>query len=155
MQWVKAGAVGALGSLIILIVMLLGVRITGMAPFNLPPSAAFLKAIGIPPQPLGAVLHFGYGIAWAIILLAVFGERTDVWRGLGLAVIVQWLILMQLIYSPITGWGVFGTAAGSMPADAPLALTSMPKYIALTLVLHVVYGALNGWLIPKWTRADR
>ncbi|MDZ7844375.1 MAG: hypothetical protein U5K99_06210 [Anaerolineales bacterium] len=155
MQWVKAGAVGALGSLIIFVVMFVGIHVTGVAPFNMPPSAAFLEAIGLPTKPLALIAHFGYGIVWAIILLALFGGKTDVWRGIGVAVIAQWLVLMQLIYSPIIGWGVFGTQAGTMPADAALALNSMPKYIVLTLVLHIVYGALNGWLIPKWTGLNR
>lgn len=155
MQWVKAGAVGALGSLIIFIVMFVGTNVTGIAPFNMPPSAAFLETVGLPTKPLALILHFVYGIAWAIILLALFREKTDVWRGIGLAVIVQWLVLMQLIFSPIIGWGVFGVQAGSMPADAALALNSMPKYIVLTLVLHLIYGALNGWLIPKWAGLSR
>ena len=155
MQWVKAGAVGALGSLIIFIVMFVGIHVTGVAPFNMPPSAAFLETVGLPTQPLALILHFVYGIAWGIILLALFREKTDVWRGIGLAVIVQWLVLMQLILSPIIGWGVFGVQAGSMPADAALALNSMPKYIVLTLVLHLIYGALNGWLIPKWAGLRR
>lgn len=150
MAWIKAGAVGALGSLIIFIAMVVGIEVTGVAPFNLPPSAAFLKALGIPPQPLAVVAHFVYGIAWAVILYALFESRTDLVRGLAMAVIVQWLVLMQLVYSPIIGWGVFGSAAGSLPADAPLALDSAGKYIVLTLLLHVVYGALNGWLIPRW-----
>ena len=155
MQWIKAGAAGVVGSLVIFIVMLLGIQVTGMAPFNLPPSAAFLEAIGIPPQPLALLAHFGYGIVWALILYAVFRERTDIWRGIAVAVVAQWLVLMQLIYSPIIGWGVFGTNAGTLPADAPLALTSTGKYIVLTLVLHIVYGAINGWLIPRWVGAGR
>ena len=155
MQWVKAGAVGALGSLVISIVMFVGIHVTGVAPFNMPPSAAFLEAIGLPVQPLALIGHFVYGIVWAIILLALFGEKTDVWRGIGVAVVAQWLVLMQLIYSPIIGWGVFGVNAGTMPADAALALNSMPKYVILTLVLHIVYGALNGWLIPRWAGLRR
>lgn len=105
MQWVKAGAVGALGSLAIFVVMIVGIEVTGLLPFNVPPSAAFLIALNIPPQPLGVVAHFAYGIAWAVILFAVFRERTNVWNGLAMAVIVQWLLLMMLIYSPIIGWG--------------------------------------------------
>lgn len=150
MDWIKAGAVGALGSLIIMAVMIVGIEITGFAPFNLPPSAAFLKALGIPPEPLAVIAHFVYGIAWAVILYALFESKTDILRGLGVAVVVQWLFLMQLVYSPIIGWGVFGAAAGSLSPEAPLALASQAKYIVLTLILHVVYGGLNGWLIPLW-----
>lgn len=155
MNWIKAGAVGALGSLIIFIVMMLGIHVTGMAPFNLPPSAAFLEVLGRNIGPLPLVVHFGYGILWAIILLAIFGEKTDIWRGIGVSVIVQWLILMQLIYSPFIGWGVFGMNAGTLPADNPLALNAMVPYVVMTLVLHIVYGALNGWLIPLWTGIRR
>lgn len=155
MDWIKAGGVGALGSLIIFAVMLIGIEVTALAPFNLAPSAAFLQVLGIPPQPLAVIAHFAYGIAWAVILYALFEEHTDVWRGLGMALIVQWLFLMQLVYSPIIGWGVFGMSAGRLPADAPLALTSTAQYIVLTFILHAVYGALNGWLIPAWTGARR
>lgn len=155
MDWIKAGTVGALGSLIIMAVMMVGIEFTGFAPFNLPPSAAFLKALGIPPEPLAIVAHFVYGIAWAVILYALFEHRTDIVRGLGLAVIVQWLFLMQLVYSPIIGWGVFGAAAGSLSPEDPLALASQMKYIVLTLILHVVYGGLNGWLIPMWIGRNR
>lgn len=155
MQWLKAGAVGALGSLIIFIAMFVGIHVTGAAPFNMPPSAAFLQALGLPTQPLALIVHFGYGIAWAIVLLAVFGDKTDVWRGLGLSVVVQWLVLMQLIFSPIIGWGVFGTNAGSLPTGEPLALNGAAPYVVMTLLLHVVYGALNGWLIPRWAGLRR
>lgn len=151
-NWIKAGAVGALGSLVIFVVMFIGINVTGMAPFNMPPSAAFLKAVfGLELKPLALAAHFGYGIAWAIILLAIFGEKTDIWRGIGVSVIVQWLVLMQLVYSPLIGWGIFGRNAGTMEAQADLALNAMIPYIVMTLVLHIVYGALNGWLIPLWT----
>lgn len=150
MQWFKAGIIGLIGSLIIFGIMLLGIKVTSMAPFNMPPSAAFLKSLGFPVQPLALIVHFVYGAIWAIVLWALFGARTNLWSGLGLAVIVQWLLLMQLVYSPIIGWGMFGLQAGVLPADAPLALNSTMKYLAMTLVLHIVYGALNGWLIPKW-----
>lgn len=150
MDWVKAGAVGVLGSLVIFIVMILGVQVTGVAPFNMPPSAAFLTALGIPAKPLAVIAHFGYGIVWALILFAIFREGVNLANGIGLA-LVQWLIMM-LIYSPIIGWGLFGVGGPghALPADAPLHLGSPVKYIGMTLVLHLVYGALNGWLIPRW-----
>jgi len=47
------------------------------------------------------------------------------------------------------GWGVFGMNAGDT-GDAP-ALAATAAYVVMTLVLHIVYGALNGWLIPLWT----
>ena len=150
MPWMKAGAVGFLGSLIIFAVMILGVKVTGVAPFNLPPSAAFLEALGLNIGPLAIIGHFVYGIVWALILLALFGQRVDVARGLGLAGL-QWLLLM-VVYAPVIGWGVFGFGgpAHNLAADAPLYLGNPVKFVVLTLVLHAVYGALNGWLIPRW-----
>lgn len=151
MNWVKAGCVGLLGSLFIFVVMFLGVEVTGAAPFNLSPSAAFLAAIGLPIKPLALLMHFGYGFVWAVVLYALFRNRVSVTNGLGLA-LVQWL-LMMVILSPIIGWGFFGFGGSGhqLPADAPLYLGSPIKYLALTFVLHMIYGALNGWLIPRWT----
>jgi hypothetical protein len=152
MRWFKAGAVGALGSLIIFIVMLLGVKVTGFAPFNLPPSAAFLEVLGLNVGPLALIGHFVYGIVWALILLALFGGGVNVRNGLAVAGF-QWLLLM-LVYAPVIGWGFFGIGgpAHALAATEPLHLGSPVKFIGLTLILHAVYGALNGWLIPRWVR---
>jgi len=150
MRWIKAGAVGALGSLIIFAAMVVGVKVTGAAPFNLPPSAAFLEALGLNVGPLAVIAHFAYGIVWAWILLALFGRGVTVANGLGVAGF-QWLLLM-LVYAPVIGWGVFGLGgpAHTLPVTDPLYLGSSAKFIVMTLVLHAVYGALNGWLIPRW-----
>ncbi|GAB3684942.1 hypothetical protein [Salinisphaera aquimarina] len=152
MNWIKAGCVGLIGSLIIFIVMFVGVNVTGAAPFNLSPSAAFLAAIDIPPKPLALLLHFGYGFAWAVVLYALFRDRVSIANGTGLA-LVQWL-LMMIVYTPIIGWGLFGFGGSGhdLAADAPLYIGNPIKYVVLTLVLHVTYGALNGWLVPRWTR---
>jgi len=155
MNWIKAGSAGLVGSVLIFVVMLLGTKVTGMAPFNLPPSAAFLAAIGIPPKPLAILLHFGYGFAWAMILYAVFRGRVTVLNGMGIA-LIQWF-LMMVIYSPITGWGIFGFGGSghALPPDSPLYLGNPVKYLVLTLVLHLAYGAINGWLIPLWVTAEK
>lgn len=154
MNWIKAGCAGLIGSLLILIVMFVGVNVTGAAPFNLSPSAAFLAAIGLSPKPLALFLHFGYGFVWAMIVFALFGARTTIAKAMGVA-FGQWL-LMMIVYSPIIGWGFFGFggAAHGLPLNAPLYLGNPIKYIVLTLVLHLAYGAINGALIPRWTRSN-
>lgn len=43
MKWLKAATVGALGSLVMFLLLMLGIHGTGIAPFNLPPSAASSK----------------------------------------------------------------------------------------------------------------
>lgn len=155
MQWIKAGAAGLVGSLFILIVMFIGVNVTGMAPFNLSPSAAFLAAFGIPPRPAALLPHFAYGFAWAVLLYALFRERVSILNGIGVA-FCQWL-LMMIVLSPLIGWGFFGLggAGHALPTSAPLYLGNPIKYVVLTLVLHLIYGAINGWLIPRWTGAAR
>jgi hypothetical protein len=153
MKWALAAASGLIGSLVLFIVMILGVKVTGFAPFNLPPSAAFLEVLGLNIGPLAPIGHFVYGALWAIILLAVFGERVNMANALGVAGI-QWLLLM-VVYAPVIGWGLFGVGGPGhqLSPDAPLYLGAVPKFLILTLVLHAVYGAINGWLIPRWTRS--
>ena len=153
MSWIKAAVSGLLGSLVLFAVMVVGVRVTGMAPFNLPPSAAFLQALGLNVGPLAPVGHFLYGALWAVILYALFRERVGMGNALGVAGF-QWLLLM-VVYAPVIGWGFFGIGgpAHGLPPDAPLYLGSVPRFLVLTLVLHAVYGAINGWLIPRWTAA--
>ena len=151
MNWMKAGAIGALGSFVMFIIIFAAIQ-ADIAPFNMPPSAAFLTKIGLggAAKPLGLIGHFGYGIAFSIGLVALFRERTNIARGLGLAMIL-WLGMM-LIWSPIIGWGVFGFggAGHDLAADAPLYRGSGLKYLVATLVLHVIYGLIIGWLNPLW-----
>lgn len=136
MKWLKAAVIGALAGLVMFIIINFGIR-SGVAPFGLPPSAAFLESIGIQPMPLGPIVHFVYAIFWSIVLVAIFQQRTNITKGLGLALIL-WLIMM-VIYSPIIGWGIFGANLGN-PG----------MYVIATLVLHAIYGLIVGWLDPLW-----
>lgn len=151
MKWIKSAVVGALGSLVMFLFMVLGIQVTGIAPFNLPPSAAFLEQFGLNAWPLPLVIHFGYGALWSMVLVALYGSDTNVRRGLLLASGL-WLILM-IVYSPIIGWGIFGSGGSGhgLSPDHPLYLGSSIKYLVATLVLHVVYGwivgGLNSWIL--------
>jgi hypothetical protein len=62
--------------------------------------------------------------------------------------IILWLIMM-VIYSPIIGWGFFGFADTSDLAQK-LQLEHGPKYLVMTLVLHLLYGLVIGWLNAMW-----
>ncbi len=154
MTILKAGAVGLLGALIILAVMILGIQVTGLAPFNLSPSAAFLYALGFSSMPLALILHFGVGFVGAAMLYLLFGRGINPLNGIGLA-LVQWVLLM-VVAGPIIGWGLFGIDADghALSAEAPLFLGQTIKYVVLTFVLHVIYGGLNGTLIARWMGAD-
>jgi len=146
----KAGAVGALAALAMFAVLAATIR-TGVAPFNTPPSGAFLAAVlGIQAPPLALAGHFAYGILWSAVLVTVFRERTDVARGLGLAMVL-WLVMM-VVYSPLIGWGFFGFGAVDRPETHPLHLGSPVRYVVASSALHLLYGFVIGWLNPRWIR---
>jgi hypothetical protein len=149
MKYGKAAVVGAIGSLAMFAVLFVGIHVTGIAPFNQPPSAAFLTKIGLNIGPLALVVHFGYGAFWSVVLLGWKGNDVSLWSGLGVATGL-WA-LMMLVLSPLIGWGIFGTAPPEVPADHPLYLESPVKYVALTAVLHVLYGAVIGSGNAVWT----
>lgn len=151
MPWLKAGTAGFIAALLMFGVMYVGIEVTQVAPFHVPPSAAFLmKTLGLEKglaQIIGLVGHFGYGIFWSIVLLAIFWDRTSTGKGVGLS-IALWLFMM-LVLSPIIGWGFFGF--GGTKADNPmLALGSSAKYVLITLVLHLLYGLVVGWMNGNW-----
>jgi hypothetical protein len=152
MKWLKAALVGALGSFVMFVLMLLGIHLTGIAPFNTPPSAAFLKQLGFAVGPLPLVIHFGYGATWSMVLVALWGGDTDLKAGLTLAGAL-WLFMM-VVYSPIIGWGFFGFGGTghTLASTDPLYLGSPVKYIVATLVLHLIYGSIIGGLNPYWLR---
>lgn len=149
----KAGVNGALGSLVMVLVMqaALGGTLSFSLPFNVPPSAAFLALLGLEVPLLALLLHFGYGAGWSIVHLWLFWDRTTVANGVGLAVVL-WLGMM-LVLSPILGWGLFGwTGTPERPADAKLFLRGGMAYPAVTLLLHVLYGLVIGFLNRRWVR---
>lgn len=152
MQWLKAALVGALGSLVMFLIMMFGIHVTGVAPFQMPPSAAFLTRLGLNVGPLPLLMHFGYGAFWSVVLVFLFRDRADVLRGLGLSVVL-WLFMMVAL-SPLIGWGLFGMA-NTAELPARLQLESGIRYLVLTLMLHLIYGAIIGWLNPVWISASR
>ena len=148
MKWLKSALVGALGSLVMFALMMAGIHGTGIAPFNIPPSAAFLEQLGLNVGPLPLLAHFGYGATWSLVLVSWFGPDTNVRRGLLLATGL-WLFMM-LVYSPIIGWGVFGVGGAEYQSGHLLHLGSPVKYIGATFLLHLLYGWIIGGLNAAW-----
>lgn len=153
MKWLKAALVGAFGSLVMFAILFVGIHVTGIAPFNQPPSAAFLTQLEWNVGPLPLLVHFGYGAFWSVVLWAWKADAVSTLNGVGVA-LGLWAMMM-LVLSPLIGWGVFGTSgsAQSLPTDHPLYLGSTVKYVVLTLVLHLVYGSIIGAGNAVWTAA--
>lgn len=129
--------------------MLLGIHGLGIAPFNIPPSAAFLTSMGINISPLPLLVHFGYGAFWSAILIGLAKSNTNIKTGLMLSIFL-WLIMM-VIYSPVMGWGFFGFGSTEAAPTAKMYLEDGPKYMLSTLILHLLYGITVGWLNRVWT----
>ncbi|MCZ6907725.1 MAG: hypothetical protein O7G28_10610 [Deltaproteobacteria bacterium] len=114
---------------------------TGTAPMPEPiPKAVVTSVVGKGlPIPLIMVLaagsHLAYGGIWAALLTQVT-DRVTIWKGLALGLFL-WLV-MQVAFLPFIGWGLFG-----------MGIT--PKIAVATLVLHMIYGGLVGWLVDRRT----
>lgn len=137
------GAAGFLASLVMYFFIYLGIEVTGLAPFNSPPSEAFLYNIGVEGSGYALALHFCYGMLWSYVLVYTFEEDLTVLKAVGLAVVL-W-IFMMIVYSPLIGWGMFGFGyAHLLEPDHLLYLREGPAYVVLTFLLHLVYGAVLG-----------
>lgn len=149
MKLLKSVIVGLGGSLIMFMLMMVGIHGLGIAPFNIPPSAAFLTSMDLNVGPLPLLVHFGYGAFWSAILIGLAKTNTNIKKGLMLSIFL-WLIMM-VIYSPIMGWGFFGFGSVDVAPTSTLYLENGPKYMLSTLMLHLFYGITVGWLNRVWT----
>ncbi len=87
---------------------------------------------------VGWIVHFMIGmLAWGLCFVAVsryLPGRTDLAKGISFG-IAGWLMMMLMIM-PMAGAGFLGLKIGMM---APV----------MTLVLHVIYGAVLGYVYGK------
>ncbi|MDZ7771724.1 MAG: hypothetical protein U5K31_03145 [Balneolaceae bacterium] len=150
----KIWLAGFVASLVMFVFIFLGVHVTGLAPFNVAPSAAFLYNIGVEVPIYAVLLHFAYGILWGYVLVFTFEDDLTVSKALGLSMVL-WLFMM-VVYSPLIGWGIFGYGyAHLLSPGHPLFLQAGLAYVSVTLVLHLVYGAVLGlattrqWLLES------
>jgi len=145
----KAGLVGLGGSLLMFILIQLALS-TGIAPFNIPPSQAFLIEIGIEAKAFAIILHFLYGAFWSIMLVLFYGDEVNFGRGISLSVIL-WIIMM-IVISPIINWGFFGGGENTfLDPQNILYVEEGVKYPIATLIIHLFYGLIIGWLNPVWS----
>jgi len=142
---------GFFASLAMFLFIYLGIEITAMAPFTVPPSAAFLYNLGIEGKAYALLLHFSYGVFWSYVFVYTFEEDASITKAVLLSVIL-W-IFMMMVYSPLIGWGIFGFGyAHHLAIDHPLYLANGPFYLLFTLALHLIYGTSLGFLHNRWLR---
>ena len=125
---------GLLATLSMTVIMLIGM-ITKISPMPAPIPVALVKmAFGELPKPalmgIGMLAHFIYGGVAGLVFTLVIKNKVNIWKGLGWGIFL-WLG-MQLIFLPLLGWGIFGSAIS-------------PKIAVATLMLHLVYGSTLGW----------
>ncbi|HBS03840.1 MAG TPA: hypothetical protein DEA96_02670 [Leptospiraceae bacterium] len=131
-----SAAAGALGTLAMTILMLIGMK-SGAAPMPEPIPRAIvghiLPVTGAALMIIAMIAHFAYGSVWAALadqLVSGFNFA----RGLLLGVFL-WII-MQVVVLPLIGWGFFG-------------LNHTPAIAVATLVLHLIYGGTTGYAAQK------
>ncbi len=150
-KWTRAAIAGFIASLCMFILLYLGIYVTGWAPFNITPSAAFLENLGVNIGPLPLIVHFFYGMFWSVVLVYIFENDVSVSKGLLMA-LALWLFMM-IVYSPIIGWGMFGFGfAHLLGSDHMLYLRPGLSYLISTMILHLVYGTVIGWLNARWIK---
>lgn len=131
---------GVVATIAMSILMLLAL-VSGNSPLPQPVPKAVVAQLfgsGIPKLLLIVLvvgLHLGYGGVFGAILARVARPVTI---GKGLAFGVGLWVLMQVTFLPFLGWGLFGTAI-------------TPKIAVATLVLHLVYGGVLGWMLDHDT----
>jgi len=140
----KGAVAGFVAALVMFIPMIYLVNVAGVAPFNMPPSAAFAQALGIDVAPFVApALHFLYGIAAGLVYVLLFRSNLSPGNAFILAG-GMWLILM-LVFSPIVGWGFFGFGdAQALPASDPMHLGPPAQFILVTLGFHILFAVVMG-----------
>jgi len=91
---------------------------------------------------VGWSIHFLVGVAFALVYAGVFDQRlpgSALARGAIYGVLV--FVLAQLVFMPLVGGGVFSRGD--------------PQMIAGSLLGHLVYGGLVGWIYGLQSASGR
>lgn len=145
----RVALAGIIASLGMFLFIFLGTSLTNTAPFNVPPSAAFLYNLGVESIVYALILHFSYGTFWSFVLVYTFEDDVTISKALILSMIL-WFFMM-IVYSPLIGWGIFGFGyADNLSPDHPLFLEKGMMYAVMTLAVHLVYGWILGFLNSRW-----
>ncbi|MEO8249804.1 MAG: DUF6789 family protein [Burkholderiales bacterium] len=136
----KGMAAGLIATVVLSILMIVKTMMGFMPALDIPSMIAGM--MGMSGNTLvGWFIHFMIGIVLYGVAIAVLDSRlpgnSSVAHGITIGVI-GWLGMM-LTLMPMAGAGLFGMSFGPM---AP----------AMTLVLHLIFGAVLGWYFGRSTR---
>lgn len=133
------GLVAGLVATIVLSLLMVMKTLMGLMP-QLDVVKMLSTMLGSPDQPMvGWIAHFVIGIVGYGLAIALLPGTNHVMRGIVIA-IGGWLVMM-VVLMPMAGAGMFGMSMGIM---APL----------MTLVLHLVFGAVLGWMYGRQMQGD-
>lgn len=145
MKWFKTIIAGILSTLSMDILMNALMMLFGLSPTNIHPAGAFLYNLGIESEYLTLLLHYSYGTLWALVFVYAFEDNFSVKKALQLSVVL-WLFMM-IVYSPVIGWGFFGSGNAQLLSPShPLYLSSTIHYLIVTFSVHIAYGTVLGQL---------
>ena len=139
-QFVKGMAAGLIATVVLSVLMIVKAMMGVMPTLDIPNMIAGM--MGMPGNTVvGWFIHFMIGIVLYGAAIAVLDSRlpgnSSVAHGMAIGV-GGWLVMM-LTLMPMAGAGLFGMSFGAM---AP----------AMTLVLHLIFGAVLGWYFGRSTR---
>lgn len=139
----KALAAGLAATLVLSALMIMKSMMDIMPDLDLPKMIAGM--MGAPDMPLiGWFVHFMIGIVIYGVAIAILdggsSGKNSVIRGLLIST-AGWLVMMVMLM-PMAGAGFFGMMLGIM---API----------MTLMLHLVFGAVLGWVYGRLMHGDR
>lgn len=133
---------GLAATVVLSLVMILKAKMGLMPGLDIPKMLAGM--VGAPGEPLvGWAVHLAIGIVLYGIAIALLDRRLpgEGALGHGLFLAVAGWFFMMLVLMPMAGAGLFGMSMGVM---APV----------MTLVLHLIFGAVLGWTYGRLMRTD-
>lgn len=137
----KGFAAGLAATIVLSALMVMKAMMGVMPALDLPKMIAGM--VGSPESPMiGWAVHFLIGIVVYGVAIATLARRlgsSPIVSGIVIAV-VGWLIMMVMLM-PMAGAGLFALSLGVM---APV----------MTLVLHLIFGAVLGWTYGKLVADD-
>ncbi len=138
MNRISKGFLAGLAATVVLSVLMVAKGMMGVMP-QLDIAKMIAGMMGSPDKPIiGWVVHFMIGIAGYGVAIATLDARlpgnSHVSHGVMIGVI-GWLVMMVMLM-PMAGAGLFAMNMGLM---APM----------MTLVLHLIFGAVLGWVYGR------